>query len=233
MTISTKRTKRMSWGLVLMGLAITLTLGCENNIQIREKGLRSMRQQDLAGAEEQFARAAERKPTDFLAHYYLGEARIRQNRGLGAQLALEKALSIEPRNPEWTPLILDKLAEAIYIQGRQENLQAFLEQTVKTYGKTRDYLRQAEYLVKIGDLDGAKLAYRKAAYFADPKDESPYLGIAAFYESIHDVPNAVAALRYAYYVNPANPKVAAGLRRFGVVPGPTVAEAPPKPELLQ
>lgn len=224
-----------SRGLSMVALALLLVAlaGCETNLQIREQGHTARRQGDLAAAEAQYARAAQRDPTDPLAHYYLGLVKLEQGQPLEAQLALEKALAIKSADPEWTPRILDKLAEAIYRQNRPANLHAFLARTVRTYGSSRDYLRQAEYLAKTGDLDQAQLAYRKAAYFAPEGDATPYLAIAEFYESLNDVPNAVAALRYAYYVAPENPKVASMFRRFGVVPGPTVGQEPPKPEMLR
>ena len=146
---------------------------------------------------------------------------------------MEKALALRQDDPKITPRILDRLAQAYYEQDRPENLTAFLARTAEFYGQPRDYLRQAKYLVKVGDVDSAKLAYRKAAYFAPSGDASPYIAIADFYISIDDQTNAATALRYGYYVNPKDGEVADRFRQLGLVPGPTQSLEPPKPEMLQ
>ena len=78
-----------------------------------------------------------------------------------------------------------------------------------------------------GDIDQAKLAYRKAAFFALPGDAEPFLTLADFYESIGDTANAVTALRHAYTVTPKDRQIHDRLRRYGIVPGPT-AQLPPE-----
>ena len=47
-----------------------------------------------------------------------------------------------------------------------------------------------------------------------------------------DTPNAIQALRYAYWVDSENDVVKDRLRGLGIVPGPTIADEPPKPELI-
>ena len=203
------------------------------NSMLREKGYEAINAEDWRQARLYFAQAVERRPEDGVAQYYLGLCELRLGEPLKAQFALEKALELNRNDPDFAPRILDKLAEAIYQQDRPESLQAFLEQTVDYYGTTRDRLRQADYLTRIGDLDGARLAYQKAAYFAAEDDPDPYIEIADFYNSINDEQNAVRALRYANHVAPGHPGVAERMRRLGVVPGPTQREPPPKPELLR
>jgi hypothetical protein len=93
-------------------------------------------------------------------------------------------------------------------------------------------LRQARYLAKIGDLDSAKLAFRKAAYFAAGGDATAYLAIADFYLSLKDEVNAATALRYANYIDPNDPGIPKRFRQLGIVPGPSQQLEPPKPELF-
>ena len=219
--------------LVVMLTAAVTQVGCESNAMIREKGYTEYRKGDYGMAEAQFIRAAEREPDDWRAQYWLGQTRLKQENYLSAQLAFEKALAIRGRDSEFTPKIIDGIAESLYQQGHIEKLYAFLKRVADTYGTSRDYLRQADYLSRAGDLDSATVAYQKAARFADDNDESVYIAIADFYGSINDVPNATQALRYAHYINPHNPQVASRFRKYGIVPGPTQAEPPPKPEMLQ
>ncbi|MCG8509677.1 MAG: tetratricopeptide repeat protein [Rhodospirillales bacterium] len=220
--------------MALAGLLICVIVagGCETHTSLRSQGRTAYASGDYIDAAAKFEGATLLRPTDAESHYELGRTQLKMNQPMQAQRSLERALELAPRDEQLTPKILDHLAEALYQQGRAEKLQVFLQDKAQTYRGTEDYLRQATYLRKIGDQDGAKLAYRKAAFFADPKDEKPYIAIADFYESINDVPNAVTSLRYAYWISPENREVASRLRRFGIVPGPTVAQEPPKPALL-
>ena len=215
-------------GVLMLTAAVVLSVGCVNNLKLRQQGHDATFAGNLELADQKYAQAVEREPDDYRAQYHLGVTRLAMGRALEAQWALEYALRLVPDDEQWTPRILDQLAEALFQQDRPDKLEAFLAKTIDYYGQWGDFLRQAKYLAKIGDMDGAALAYRKAAYFAPPLTTSPYLAMADFYESINDVPNAMLALRYAYHVNSRQPQVAQRLRQFGIVPGPTVALTPPK-----
>ncbi len=227
-------------GLVALTLGLTLCLplflaaGCQQSaINLREEGRLALNRGQAPLALEKTQQAVDKDPSSVRSQYQLGLVFLELDRNLEAQYALEKAHALRPDDPHLTPKILDALAEALFRQDRMANLFEFLDKQVKTTGTTRDFLRQGDYLARSGDPDAARLAYRKAAYFADPKDPEPYLTIADFYASIGDQPNAVTALRYANYVDPGNLDAAERLRRFDIVPGPTIAEAPPKPALLR
>jgi len=223
----------LSVGLTL-SLTLLLTTGCQNTaVNLREDGRLALNRGQVPLALEKTQQAVDKDPSSARSQYQLGLVFLELNENLQAQYALEKAHALRPDDRQLTPKILDALAEALFRQDRMANLFEFLDKQVKTSGTTRDFLRQGDYLAKAGDPDAARLAYRKAAYFADPKDPEPYLTIADFYASLGDQPNAVTALRYANYVDPGNLEVAERLRRFDIVPGPTIAEAPPKPALLR
>lgn len=221
---------------VLLGATLCLpllTAGCKTALNYREEGRLALNRGQTALALEKTQMAIDIDPSAPKTQYQLGLVYLESDKPLQAQYALEKAHAIRPNDPELTPMVLDALAESLYRQDRMANLFEFLDKQVKSYATTRDYLRQGEYLAKAGDPDAARLAYRKAAYFADPKDPEPYIAIADFYTAIGDQPNAVTALRYANYVDPGNLDAAERLRRFDIVPGPTISKAPPKPALLR
>jgi tetratricopeptide (TPR) repeat protein len=94
------------------------------------------------------------------------------------------------------------------------------------YGGSNDFLRQANYLTKLGDMDQAKVAYQKAIHFAAQDDAEPWIAMAAFYELVGDKGNAIEALRHAHAINPANLSVADRLRHYGIVPGPAAGIQP-------
>lgn len=220
----------------LLGVSVCLPLllsGCQTAANLREEGRLALNRGQNELALEKTAWAVEKDPSSAWSQYQLGRVYLALHRDFEAQYALEKAHALRPDDKVLTPKVLDALAEALFRQERMANLFAFIDKQVATYHTTHDYLRQGEYLAKAGDPDAARLAFRKAAYFADADDPEPYLVIADFYSSIGDQPNAVTALRYANYVDPGNLDAAERLRRFDIVPGPTIAQAPPKPALLR
>lgn len=207
--------------------------GCQTAADVRQQGVYAMVRGENDIAVAKLTKAVDMDASSAKSHYQLGRAYLAVGENLKAQYELEKAYALLPDDKKLTPDILDDLAESLFRQGRRANLIALIEKQVHNAPTTRDFLRQGKYFTKLGDPDAARLAYRKAAYFADPKDVVPYLAIADFYTDLGDQPNAVLALRYANYVDPGNPDVAERLRRFGIVPGPTIAEEPPKPALLR
>ncbi|MCC7144870.1 MAG: hypothetical protein IT443_00340 [Phycisphaeraceae bacterium] len=210
---------------LLLGLLVIAT-GCAvpNSVLIR-RGEQAMQAGQLDRADHFLSRALRQDRIDWLAHYRMGLLRLRQGRPLDAQLSLEKALTLHAREPE-TGEVIDALAESLLIQEKKTELLGLLEQSINDYGKVEDYLRQARFMTRMGDVDGATLALRKSALAADPLDPTPYQAMFEFYDSIDDSANAMIALRHLYYFMPLDPVVAAHLRKYGIVPGPTVALEP-------
>lgn len=218
--------ERRAW-LALLIFAL-LVNGCTStNTLLRKQGIDAYHVEDMEGADERFSQAISQDPTDWKSLYYLGKIRLKQRRSLDAQLLLEKAFELRHHNSE-TPEILDAMAEALSRQGQAVALTELLDKAVQDYGTSRDYARKGKFLQQLGDVDGAKLAYRKAAFFAPVGDVGPFLALADFYESISDTANAVTSLRHAYAVTPGDPHLNDRLRRYGIVPGPTTGIAPEK-----
>lgn len=232
--ITHRRTAARNAAMLLTCVCLALLLaGCQSAINLRDEGVLALRRGQNQLAVQKLTQSVELDESSARSRYQLGRAYLAVNENIKAQYELEKAYALAPDEDDLTPDILDHLAEALYRQDRTASLFAFLEKQTSQTPTTRDYLRQGKYFAMAGDPDAARLAYRKATYFADPKDVRPYVAIADFYTSIGDEPNAVLALRYANYVAPGNLDVAERLRKFGIVPGPTITEAPPKPALLR
>lgn len=209
-----------------LACALLLT-GCENppNPLLRKQAADAIYLNQIDVAEKKLTRALERDGADWKAAMLLGEVRLKQGRPLDAQLMFERALA-HHNSFEEAPRILDGLAESLYQQQEFERLQVMLTTTARERWTTADFLRQARYLAKLGDPDGARLAFRKAARFADPTDTTPYLRAADYYESIGDTEAAITALRRTYRIVPDSPQIAARLRNLGHVPGPTTPLPP-------
>ncbi|MEM6312441.1 MAG: tetratricopeptide repeat protein [Planctomycetota bacterium] len=218
---------------LLVAATLALIVGCQTSTMLREDGYAAINDGDWFAAQDAFQRATRKNPADGIAHYYLGLSHLRLGDPLAAQLSLERALALREDDADLRPRILDRLADALYQQQEYEKLTHFLGQTAAESGDTADYLRHANYLVATGDHDAAQLAFRKAAFFAPEGDTTALLAIADFYASIGDVPNQRRALQYAYWTDPQTPGIDDRLRQVGIVPGPTAAAEPPRPELMR
>lgn len=214
---------RYFWSLLAVAVAGVLVMtssGCEPNPLLRRQGMDALEVGDIDWADNRFSVAVRQDPTDWKSQYYLGRVRLEQDRAAEAQIHLEQALTLREDHPE-TSDILDVLAEALFRQAANARLYQLLHDATQNYGTLKDYLRQADYLAKTGDIDGAKVAFRKAARFADKDDATPYVAMADFYESIGNTDNAISALRRAYAITPGSRRLANRLREYGIVPGPT------------
>ena len=214
-------------GTFVMCLLLLGSTGCEmTNPELRHRGRSAYLGGNYERSRDFYAQAVRQNPTDVEAQYGLGRAHLELDQPRDAHLAFEEAMALASDDQNLMPRILDGLAEALYRLERQDRLHAFLQHCVERYGTTRDYLRQGDYLARIGDMDGAEGAYRRAAHFAPDGEVEPFLALARFYENRNDMTKSVRALRWAYYVDPHNPEVVQRLRDHGLVPGPTVAEEP-------
>lgn len=212
----------------VVSLAATTALltGCNPpNSLLRQQAINAMEEKDITTAEKRLERAVRQDDTDWKSMWLLGVVRNEQNRPLDAQLLLERALTLRGKADE-TPDINDALAESLYLQNQPAALAAMLQKAVEDYGGMRDYLRQAKYLGKSGDADGARRGFQKAYKFADKKDPLPYLVAADYFDSVGDKAGAIEALRHVYYITPGNQKVCNRLRNYGIVPGPTIGLPP-------
>jgi tetratricopeptide (TPR) repeat protein len=209
--------------LLLLAVCAVGMVGCQNppNAYLRKQGIEAYELGQIARAERYFERAEAQNAADWKTSYYLGVIRLDQDRPLEAQLLLERALTLRP-DAEQTPAILDALAESLYRQELHEPLHHMLAEVAARSSTSRDFLRQARYLAKAGDADGAKIAFRKAAAFAADDDPGPYVAMADFYESLSDGRNTVAALRRAHTLRPGDQRIANRLRQYGLVPGPSL-----------
>jgi len=217
-SVSGVSTKAVLW---LSIVCMFIAAGCEPNPVLRRKGIDAFHAGEVTQADRHFTKAVRQDPTDWKSLYYLGKVRLEQDRALDATLVLEKALSLR-NDHEQTPQILDALAQSLYQQGETARLHTMLQRAIDEYETSRDFLRLAKFMGKTGDRDSAKVALRKATYFARPGDATPWLALADFYESLDDTDQTIDALRRALAINPRSRQVRTRLRKYGIVPGPTV-----------
>jgi len=216
---------RMTMVAALAGTTLMLG-GCNPpNSLLRQQAINAMSEKDIATAEQRLERAVKQDDTDWKAMWLLGVVRNEQNRGLDAQILLERSLTIRGNHAE-TADINDALAQAIFLQNQPASLSAMLQKAVEDHGGMRDYLRQAKYLGKSGDPDGARRAFQKAIKFSEKGDPTAYQEAADYYKTIGDKASEITMLRHVHYLTPKNVKVGERLRNYGIVPGPTVGLPP-------
>lgn len=214
--------------LVLAFLLAGALAGCQKTaLQYRQAGWQAKNNGNWQKAETLYAKSVERNPSNVEGYYWLGVSQLELDRPLDAKLSLERAWTLEPDNPAWTPRILNVLAQANYEADNQQALFDFLSTQAERYKTSDAFLRQGKYLALAGDVDNAELAYAKAIRFADPQDAEPYVEAGAFYARHNDRAKAIEMLRYANYLDPGNEQVAASFRQIGVVPGPAQSAPPP------
>ena len=225
---------------VLLGLfGLMLTTGCfkpgvdggfYNPPVEKFKAEKAIEAGNYAEAEQRLNKVLRNDPQDWEARYLMGLTYLETDRAVEAQSQLELALAVKDRSREQTPKILDALARALERQELYDQLYAFLDAQIERYEGWEDYARKARFLAKANDIDGAALAYRQAAYFSRNETEDIYLEMATFYEGLGDYDKAIQALKWAYYINDQHTQIPGRFRKLGVVPGPTLKEAPPQPE---
>lgn len=215
----------------MLGLCTMLfCVGCYNPPVEKFHSRKAMDKGDYTTAEQKLLGVVDNDPSDWEGHYLLGLAYLGQKRPIEAQSQLELALAVKDRSETHTPKILDALARSLEQQQQYDQLYAFLDAQIERYEGWEDYARKARFLAAANDIDGAALAYRQAAFFSRNETEKIYIEIAEFYKGLGDYDKAVQSLKWAYYINDENASIPDRFRTLGVVPGPTLKEAPPKPE---
>lgn len=212
--------------LAIIGMLTLTLLGCQiTNPTLREKALTARQEGNTDRAIKLYSKALSQRDTDWRALEGIADIRFDQQNWIDAQHGYEKIISLQPENTQVSQW-LDRVAECLFKQGRNDALQDMLRNANEQYGSSDDFLRQANYLTKVGDMDQAQVAYRKAVHFADKDNAQPWIAMAAFYELIGDKGNAIDTLRRAHAINPNNLSVADRLRHYGIVPGPAAGIQP-------
>lgn len=208
-----------------MLLSLALLTACTSHRPaetIRKSADRCFDLGDWDGAASEYEQIVLRYPGDWQAQHKLGLARLKLGEANKARSALEVAHSRRPNNVE----VADALAEAMFQQGRENELFAFLRERAESTQSVHAYLRLARYSIALNDPDSAQLALDTAIAVEIEPTVEPYIQAAAFAQRLGDLDTALRRLRQAYGINPYDERVKQRLRELGEVPGPTIALPP-------
>lgn len=169
-----------------------------------------------------FGEYLNRKPDANDVRINLAKSQLGLGNAREAAANLSTALDVEPQNDE----VVDLYARALYEAGEKEQLQNFIARAASERGRAIDYLRIADYTQRLGLPDESLTALITAAKIDQGRSASVQLAIADFYKGVGKRSEMVKRLRMAYYLQPDNPAILAGIREAGEIAGPTFALAP-------
>ncbi len=219
---------RMMIPLLLTALmAGALLGGCSGPrslLAVRESGERAMEEGRYNDAVVEFEEYVQRLPGDPIGRYNLGRAYLAANppRPVQARENLYLAHSQRLGDDE----IFEALAQSLLANDQHEELFRLLRQRASDRQRVSDYLRLGRYAQELGDPDQARQAYLTAARIDGGRTAEVQLALANLYDSLGDRERALLRLRMAYYLAPDNPQIAARIREYGEIPGPSFALPP-------
>jgi len=189
---------------------------------VQKNGDWHFKRAEFADAAAQYQEIVDRSPGDWTAHYMLGRCLLETGQYADARRSLEIAFAQQPDHPD----IPHALAEAMYRQGDEPRLFAFLRERAEATQSPDAYLRLAQYSLRLDDPDSARLALDTAIELDEAASVMPYLLAAELAERVGDRELALRRLRQAYGIEPRNEEVNNRLRALGEIPGPTIALPP-------
>jgi tetratricopeptide (TPR) repeat protein len=190
--------------------------------QVKASGDDAFVRGDFVLARDEYGEAVDRYPGDWQAQYNYGLTCLELGAWDSARTALKVANDRRPENDD----VADAYAEALFRVGDREALVAFVLGRAADIGSTRDWVRAAQSMDRIGDRDAALAAIETAIEVDDADSPLPYVVAAELAERTGDQALAVRRLRQAYGIRPGDPDVEAALEALGEIPGPSFALPP-------
>ncbi len=209
---------------IFLILAATLLHGCGSTSTeaLRNKADFRFMRGEYHQAVSDYSEIVARYPGDWRVQQRLGECYLEIGDPNRAREALEVAHSHRPNNTQ----IIDSLAEAMFRQGDETRLFAFLRERAESTQSPAAYLRLARFSIELNDPDSAKLAIDTAIVLDDARTVEPYLAAANLAQRVGDIDDAIFRLRQALGVDPKDKRVLQRLDELGEIPGPTLALPP-------
>lgn len=191
----------------------------------RERAVKLYNDGQYADAAGAFRETIKHNPADLQSHYYLAqsldhlgayEQAIQQYR---MTLRLMETSLEGKESRDMRLRTLDQLAAAVSKAQDHDPSTAMLHD-----GNTAEdqYLR-AKIETKLGDADAASEAYQRATLL-DPKFPEVHRDFGLFLANLGQTERARVELKKAYALNPEDQQTNAGLRKVGVVPGPSLKD---------
>jgi len=204
--------------------------GCSDmvsmNRQYREQGLEQYNKGEYVKSASTLQYAIRQEPGDYTSHYYLGKSYEHMHQPQQAIEQYRTCLTVMNNSLEGSTdrefrlKVLDALARDIATEPYRAADLNLLERQPKT---AENHFLLAKVYRYSQDPDDALENYNRAA-LADPTDFAIAKEYGLYLEELGQTKRADAELRRAYAMNTKDEQVAAGLRRIGVIPGPSLKD---------
>lgn len=194
------------------------------NRAFRERGTEQYSHADYSAAASSFSNAVRQEPGDYTSRYYLGQCEEKMNKLQQAIQEYKTTLvvmdhSLEGRGDRaFRSKVVNSLGDAIAREPEKSGDLTLLEQQPRT---AENAFLLAKIYRQAGDADNAITRFEQAQQI-DPENPQIAKEYGLYLEQLGQTQRAETELRRAYTLNSKDEEVAAGLRRLGIVPGPSL-----------
>lgn len=221
---STWRTAAFAWiGIAVFAAAVG---GCASKRPIhvvQQSGDRNFAKGDYGAALKDYLEYVDRRPGNGEVRHNLARTLLATNQPSKGVEHAWMAYDDSPQNETY----IETLCECLFRAGKTEELHKLVRDHADSRGRVTDYLRLGRFTYRMGDPDGAELAFLTAAKIDRGRTVPPQMALSSFYSDIGDKLAAFERLRMALYLDPNNSEIHNRIRGLGEIPGPTLA-LPPK-----
>lgn len=211
--------------MMVAGLALVGMTGCSETrplTSIRENAhyYDKTKQYDTAIAE--YEAYLKQKPEDTELRYDYANALMKSGQYERARDQFLLLTDITPTDERFA----DGYARCLFETGNNAEVTSYLNRMTVQRGSVGDWLRLGDYSRKIGDVDGAKSAYRTAAKADGGRSTKPWIAMADMYASLNDRNGEKAMIERALFIEPMSPTLSERYKKLGGMPGPTAGVRP-------
>jgi tetratricopeptide (TPR) repeat protein len=216
--------KRAAATALLFGIVGCGTEIISYNREFRTHGIDQYNNNDYPNAASSFANALRQEPGDYISRYFLGVCEDHMGKLQQAIQEYRTTLDMMSNSMEgkgdvkFRARVVNAYADAIGRESDRTGDLAFLEHqppSAETCFILAKIYRQA------GDADNAISRFQQAQQL-DPKSADVAKEYALYLEQLGQTQRAEAQLRRAYSLNSNDDEINAALRRFGIIPGPSL-----------
>ncbi len=195
----------------------------------RREGMGLYNEGNYTEAAATFANATRQDPRDYKSYYFMGASYEAQHQYQQAISSYRSCLDVMPLTLEgkndrsFRYRAIDSLATSISKSESRGVETVSLEQKTNGTASVEDQWLLAKVYRYSGDADAAIDAYNKAVLI-DPSNFTIAKEAGLYEQSLGQNERATFALKKAYAANPNDEQVNDGLRRLGVVLGPSIKD---------
>jgi tetratricopeptide (TPR) repeat protein len=226
------RVIRQSLLLAGCGVMCAALVGCADIVTYsqdsQQKGMQYYNAGQYTDAAGAFSNAVKQAPGNYEARYYLANSYAQTGsyekaiQSYRAALDSMKLTYAGQRDTALREKIIDGLARAVAQSPNRHTELAALEEAARGKSNAEDYIILAKASHYAGDPDGAMEHYNHAALLA-PDDFQVQKQHGLYLDSLGQS-TATTPLRRANALNPEDAEVASALRKYGVIPGPSLKQ---------